>query len=420
MPLATDGDSLHSPSGGAAFRVAVSVSPFTEILFSSGIVYTDGKLTAKTVEELQQMFVAHGANEVYARIATSRKKTPGFGDHSLDRGLMRARMAKSLGLPFNPEIGLFKIYGDVRCQPSPDFSEYPEIKVPGPWTSLTNDQMLPVLRSYGAIVAKLILDTGVTVRIWDLGNEVDFGVAGLSTQPMPAGCDELTGPGWYQPPDRVDPEIGKKAVLDLLKLSATDRLAWLRAHVWPYEARMFAAVADGIRSVDPSARFSTHVSGVLAVRSSEALSFFKAMKEGGYLPDELGFSFYPTSTNEPADRLQAFKQTVTAVHTALDRPVFIAEFAYPAAEKAATEGPFASWNNALDHYPLTPRGQADILRDLATWGIKNGVSGIRPWAPELTVSAWDSFTLFKLNGKIATALPGLSAIVEGARQQQPK
>jgi len=401
------------------FRVSLSVSPFAEILFESGVVYTDGKITAKSVEELQRLFVAHGASEVYARIATSREKTPGFGDHSLNRGLMRARLAKSLGLPFNPELGLFKVYGDVRCQPSPDFSDYAELKVPGPWTSLTIEQMLPIVRTYGAVVAKLILETGVKVNVWDLGNEVDFGIAGLSPGPLPSACDEISGPNWYQPPNRVDPEIGKKALLDLLKLPESERIAWLQAHVWPHEARILAATADGIRSVDPGAKFSSHVSGVLAVRSNEAMAFFAAMKKGGYLPDQLGFSFYPSPTPDPPDRLQAFKKTVMTVGTEFKRPVFVAEFAYPAAAKAAQDGPFASWSHALDHYPLTPEGQADLLRDLAGWGIAHGLSGIRPWGPDTTVTAWDSFALFDLNGKKANARPGLSAIAEGAQASQP-
>ncbi|MGH9704608.1 MAG: glycosyl hydrolase 53 family protein, partial [Candidatus Acidiferrales bacterium] len=345
-----DGHGTGAPPPEANdFRDAVSVSPFTEVVLSTGISYTDGKLTATTVEELQKLYMAHGTNEVYARIATSRKKTPGFGDHSLDRGLMRAKLAKSLGLPFNPELGLFHIYGDVRCQPAPDFSEYPELRVTGTWTSLTIDQMLAVMRSYGAAVAKLILETGVKVRIWDLGNEVDFGVAGVAPQPMPGDCgDPAHGSNWYLPPDHVDAAIGKASILGLLQMPEAERIAWLREHVWPHEARLLAAVAQGVRSVDPSAKFSTHVSGILAVRPKEAIAFFKAMKEGGYLPDQLGFSFYPTSTDIPPDRLQAFQQTVIAAHTEFGRPVFIAEFAYPAAEMAAKEGMFASWNKALE------------------------------------------------------------------------
>ena len=167
------------------FRVSLSVSPFTEIALSQGLVFTDGKISANTTEDVQRLFIAYGANEVYSRIATTRTYSKGFGDHSLERGLSRARLAKSLNLPLNPELGLFNIYGDVTCQPPPDFRDYPELKVPGPWTSLTIDRMLPVLQGYGAIAAKAIPDTGVTVRLWDLGNEVEFGIGRSRASPLP-------------------------------------------------------------------------------------------------------------------------------------------------------------------------------------------------------------------------------------------
>ena len=43
------------------FRCALSVSPFTELVLKEGITYTDGNLTASSTEELQRLFVAHGA-----------------------------------------------------------------------------------------------------------------------------------------------------------------------------------------------------------------------------------------------------------------------------------------------------------------------------------------------------------------------
>src|SRR5215469_17936145 len=135
ISMMTFGFAQEHPTG-QDFRVGISVSPFTELRLSNGTTFTDGNITAKTPAELQKLFVSHGANEVYARIATTQTYRKGFGDHSMNRGLERARMAKALNLPFNPELGLFNIYGDVRCQPSPDFGEYPEVKVPGPWTSL--------------------------------------------------------------------------------------------------------------------------------------------------------------------------------------------------------------------------------------------------------------------------------------------
>jgi arabinogalactan endo-1,4-beta-galactosidase len=404
----------QKPPSPDDFRISVSVSPFIELEFRNGVTFTDGKTVAKSPEDLQQLFKNHGANEVYARIATTQKHRTGFGDHSMDRGLERARMAKALDLPFNPEIGLFNIYGDIRCQPSPDFSDYPQIKVPpGEWTSLKLEQMLPVLRSYGAIAARQILDTGVKVRIWDIGNEIEFGMAGVAVQPLPGGCDDTAGgQGWYRAPDNVDPEIGKKSALDLLRMPEAERIAWLQKHIWPYEAQMFAAVADGIRSVDPGARFSTHTSGMTSVMPEQAVAFYKAMSDGGFTPDELGFSYYPTSSRTPADRLQAFKDMATAAHRALDRPVFIAEFGYPAAKM---ESGFI-WNDAVDGYPLTPEGQANFIRDLIAWGAKAGVlSGMRPWAPELALVGWGPMSFFALDGKTATARPALDAISAGLR-----
>ena len=403
--------------GQQPFRISLSVSPFTELLFKSGMVFTDGQVTAKNPEELQRLFVKYGANEVYARIATTRAYRMGFGDHSVNRGLERARMAKTLNLPFNPELGLFNIYGDIRCQPSPDFSEYPELKVSGAWTALTLEQMLPALRSYGAIAAREILKTGVKVRIWDLGNEVEFGLAGVAVRPMPGGCDDTAGgPGWYKGPDRIDPAIGKMSALDLLKMPEAERIAWLEAHLWPHEARIFAAVAGGIRSVDAAARFSTHLSGISAVLPAQAVAFYKAMADGGFLPDELGFSFYPSSTDRPPQRLQAFQKTMQEVQRKLGRPVFIAEFGYPAG--TMREGAFAGWNHALEHYPLTAEGQAGLLKDVAAWGAAAGVTGMRPWGPELAVPGWGPFALFGLDGKTATAQPGLGAIAEGVRSRK--
>ncbi len=121
--------------------------------------------------------------------------------------------------------------------------------------------MTTALRAYGAAAAKQIIGTGAAVDVWDLGNEVEFGVAGVAVRPLPGGCDASAGAaGAYEAPDGIDRAIGQMSVSTLARMDASHRIAWLREHLWPYEAKLFAAVADGIRSVDPGARFSTHVS----------------------------------------------------------------------------------------------------------------------------------------------------------------
>ena len=391
------------------FRVSLSVSPFTETILKTGTQFTDGAVTAKTMEELQRLFVAHGANEVYARISTRRSAVNGAGNHSMNGAIERARIAKALGLPFNPELGLFASYGDIRCQPAPDFSDY-GITLPGPWATLTLEQMTPVLKAYGAAAAREILATGVSVRIWDVGNEVELGLAGVAVRPMPGGCDASAGAtDPYAAPDRVNRELGQMSGDQLVRMDEAARINWLRTSLWPAEAALLKAVADGIRSVDAQARFSTHVSGVASTQPRVAAAFFTAMRDGGFLVDEAGASYYPTSSRFPTDRVQAFKDTVAAVHAAIDRPTFIAEFGFP---NRTMTPPFA-WNDPPQGYALTPEGQAAFLRDLVAWSRQSGfVTGIRPWAPELVVPGWAPMALFARHGSpLVTANQALDVFV---------
>jgi len=272
--------------------------------------------------------------------------------------------------------------------------------------------MLVALQAYGAAAARQILSTGVAVRIWDLGNETEFGVAGVAVRPAPGSCDDTTGgKDWYRAPDAVDPAIGKMTAQVLMQMADSRRIACLAEHLWPHEARMLAAVAAGIRSVDPRARFSTHVSGVAAVQPAFAVAFFKAMKEGGFAADELGASYYPTASASPKDRLQALEDMARAARREFDRPVFIAEFGYPAAKM---QGIF-SWNDAVSGYPETPDGQANFVRDLVAWGRREKVlSGIRPWAPDLAAPGWGPMSLFERTGRVVKPRPALDAFAAGA------
>lgn len=388
------------------FRAALSVSPFTELVLKAGISYTDGTLTARSTEPLQRLFMAHGATELYARIGTQRKFTYGDHDHSVERGLERARLAAKLGLPFNPELGLFAQYGDITHQPEPDFSDYPSLKVPRPWHRLSLGEMLPILRDYGALIAAEIRDCGARVNVWDLGNEVERGVAGIAVPPI------VQPAGWkYRAPDAVDKEIGRMSLKRYVKMSPAARVEWLSNHLWPYMGQAFAAVAEGIRSVDEHARFSTHTSGMSAYSLDLFTRFYQSLDAAGFKVEQAGLSYYPSADGEPADRFTAFKNMVAAATAQLNRPVFLAEYGYPV-------GPFKFANNPWDHavpgFPVSVSGQARYLREVVAWGARTGhLSGIRPWAPDLPVPGWGEMSLFALEGRTATARPGIDAISQG-------
>lgn len=413
---AVSGCATATRSVSSDFRFALSVSPFTEHVLEN-VALAGGGATARTVRETQLLFNAHGATEVYARIGTLRQSPAGrSSEHGWERGLERARLARDLDMPFNPELGLFANYGDVAAlQEAPDFSSYPEIELPAAWSSLTLDQMLPPLRAYGERIARQILDTGARVNVWDLGNEVEMGVAGVSVKP-------LVRAERYVAPDNVDPEIGRRTVMELIQASEAERIAWCRRYLWPHNARMFAALVEGIRAVQPDARFSTHISAFGQRSPAIAVAFWETMHANGYLPDELGISSWGTqgpTLYGPDNVFSWLTETASELHATFGRRTFIAEYGFPAGEMAR---PF-EWNDPQPGYPQDEQGQFAYTRDVILWGLETGIlSGVRPWAPDLCTSNWAPMSWFARDGEVAAARPVMNAFMDArpeARDRHP-
>lgn len=412
LSWAMTGPMRPATSALAEFRLSLSIHN-SDNEFREGFVFTDGEITARTNEDLQQLFMKYGANEMFARLNTGRA--------GLETALDRARLAKRLDLAFSPQPGLGGTYSNMECQSPPDFNDYAEAKFAGEWTALKLDAMLPRLRAYGAIVARAFADTGVRISVYQLGSETEYGFAAVTPQPNSTGCYK---DGRYRAPDAIDPEIGKKSVAGLLRLSESDRVAWLEAHLWPYEAKMLNAVAAGIRSVDPRARVSTTISGSTSLQAKMATAFFTSLKAKGFPLAEAGFSYNPTSTNLGAaiDRVKGFRQAATSVRDATGMRVFIAEFAIPAAPLPKDH----LWRNPVPGYPMTPEGQARFIYDLVRWGVESRVlSGIRPWAPDGVTTgqyvgnSWGPMALFEVEGKTAVARSALKAFAKALRTSGP-
>jgi arabinogalactan endo-1,4-beta-galactosidase len=178
-------------------------------------------------------------------------------------------------------------------------------------------------------------------------------------------------------------------------------------------------MAQGIRKVDPKARFMTHLGG-LAVQSPQLLvGIYQAFESKGFRTEALGTSFYATAyqyfpINPGVDRLALYKETAQLAMKRLGKPLYVAEFGYAA-------GPMnygaQSWANPVQGYPISPEGQAAFMRDFVTWGVRNGtLAGVRYWAPDFVASGWQGMALFDapVNG-VAAARPGLAAIQEGLK-----
>ena len=382
------------------FRVALSLSPFSLNQFEKGYSFMVGDKSASTPEELQQIYRELGSTEMYVRIATKRHVTDeditdGEPDenanvHTFDQGIRMCQVAAALNIPINPEIMCAYTYMDMDKQQAPRFDEYPEFNYlmnGKAWSELTLDEICVVLEAYGAFVGEAILSTGCTVNNWNLGNEANFGFAGISM-----GLETA-----------VDPKLAKAGTFKKYTAPVFAR-AWLKKHVWKNNAPAYAAVKNGILSayaklgIDASnVKFSTHVATVVFPAGCTA-KFFSFMKDNGYVMETAGISYYPSAPSMALSKKGLLKKTVKKVNKKCGLPVFIGEFSYPSGKM---DGPFAGWNKKVKGYKHDQQGQASIYADVVKWGRANGMAGIRYWAPDY--EGWYAMSMFEFSNKKGTA-----------------
>lgn len=408
-----DGAYVPAEDTSDSFRLALSLSPFSLPQFKQGYTFRIGDKTASTPEELQAVYRELGSTEMYCRIATKRHVTgedvtdgapdPNANVHTFDQGIELCRIAAELDIPINPEIMCAYTYMDMETQQAPRFDEYPEIYAlqnGKDWSELSLDEICAVLRAYGAFVGEAILETGCTVNDWNLGNEANFGFAGISLGLKTA----------------VNPKLEKLPGF-LRYILPTFAVSWLEKNLWQYNAKAYAAVREGILSaydklgVDKTnVRFSTHIATVVATPNSCA-AFFNCMKENGYEMDVAGISYYPSAPSLYLNKKILLKKTVTTINKKCGIPVFIGEFSYPSGEM---QGAFAGWNKKLSGYEKDQTGQAKLYEDVIEWGKTHGLAGIRYWAPDY--EGWYGMSMFEFENKTGTAKEILTDHAQFSRQ----
>ena len=399
------------------FRVALSLSPFTLNQFDAGYTFQIGDRTATTPAELQKIYQSLGSTEMYVRLATKRHKTykadgtldnttDGKPDenanvHTFDQVMQTCRLAAALNIPINPEVMCAYIYMDMDGTQAPRFykSDYPELYAnptfaaimqngEAKWEELSLADICTVLEIYGEFVGDSILATGATVHDWNLGNEANFGFAGIG----------------IGTPNSFDQKLAKAGPMKRF-MSSLFSVWWLKKHVWKYEAQTLAAVQRGILKAYTKAgkdtsnvKFSTHIATVVSTPRSSA-SFFTYMLDHGYEMKTAGISYYPSAPAMSFNKKKLLTKTVTRINKKCGLPVFIGEFSYPSQNMV---GPFAGWNAQLGKYTKNQQGQADIYRDVIAWGKDHGLIGIRYWAPDYE-GEWYPMSMFDFENKVGTA-----------------
>ncbi len=242
---------------------------------------------------------------------------------------------------------------------------------PAAWRNMSLAERAAAVRGYSRDTARYFRSIGVKTHLYEIGNEVDYGICGVF-----AGEDT----------DRENPD-------------------WMKEAVWKDEAAIIKACQDGIRDVDPGARFIIHLAHWWD--QEFCIACFQTLSEAGVRIDYPGLSYFPTSGMGRDNTQDQFGDTVRRLTSALGRPMIVAEYAYPGS--AAIPGQFSSWTEPVPGYPLNPEGQGHWLAEFLDMCYSNAdIAGAFYWSPEwYATDIWQAFSLFSSSGEAKTALSAL-------------
>lgn len=223
---------------------------------------------------------------------------------------------------------------------------------PVAWAGLSEDAVAAKVEEHATTVASHYRSLGLAIEVFEIGNELDFGVCGwrlYDTVLATPGSDPLNDP------------------------------TWMRDHLWTLGAPLLKAAIRGVLAVYPNAKILLHVSGFGFSRNNVAATgFFQAMVDLGVRFDIAGYSF-PYMFGGPAIPQPYFAQAefldvLTHTSATFGKPVQIVEFSYPASPEGTALIPASA-------YPFTPEGQAAFVTDFAV-AVRGKVEAIHYFYPD--------------------------------------
>lgn len=311
--------------------------------------------------ELFQALHQSGADSFRVRVWTKQD-----GPSGLDYALATAKAAQAAGL--KPYLVFFL---------SDNWADYVKQPVPAAWSALPLPEKLQQVSRYCEETARAFQQARVSTEIYEIGNEIDFGICG-----------------------EYEEDWGKRFNLEYMK-----------GQVWPRAARVIAAAEAGIVKVNPKAKFLLHLTQWW--NPEYCTAFAEAMHAGKERIDLFGLSFYSSSGLCKQNTFTELGASVEKIAVGAHCPLIICEYAYPSLPTFT--GQFAIWNKAVDGYPLDEAGQAKWLADfLAFCRCHQQIRGAFYWSPEwYTEEMWPAFALFRPDGEAKPALRAFSATAGG-------
>ena len=217
---------------------------------------------------------------------------------------------------------------------------------PPEWGGLSVEETAEKLGCYCRETTRYFLDQGLIIDLYDLGNEIERGIAGF-----------FLG-------DRIQIPEG----VDIQK-----DIKWMRDNVWKTEAVLLTAAAEGVRQADSNAKINLHGSCFALGAGNRLLKgFYQAMADFGVPYDVAGVSYYwdtvhiydhgtlaaeKESSDEAYFKTAECREFVEFITHTLGKRFLFSEFVYPC---------YRPENRRAGEdigYPYTPQGQADWMRD---------------------------------------------------------
>jgi arabinogalactan endo-1,4-beta-galactosidase len=252
---------------------------------------------------------------------------------------------------------------------SDDWSDVNKQPAPAEWADLSLEERAEAIRKYSHETVQYIIEQGIKMDFYEIGNEIDYGIAGVFA-------------------DTKHPRDPHS----------------LRQSIWSDEAFLIKAAIEGVRIADPEAKILLHIA--TSWSPDFASAFFQAMIDLGVDYDYVGLSYYPSAFGSPS-AIQ-FCVTLDRLSAEVGKPIIIAETAYPA--QPPTGGLFHDWRRPVYGYPLTPEGQAWWLMDmLEAMRDRGDVLGVYIFSPGFWFSGelWGPFALFNSEGWARPAVASL-------------
>lgn len=303
--------------------------------------------------EQQDLFAGmqkHGARWLRVRLWTGDDDVNGknYATKIVERAT-KARLTPYL------VIFLSENWADLNKQPAPAI-----------WKDLPLDRRAESVRNYSREVVAHFRKHGLTTHLYEIGNEIDYGLCGVF-------------PGKHA--KKTPPELSEQ--------------------VWPDEAKLIRACEDGVKESDPDAKFVLHIAHWWD--ANFCVAFFRFILDRQVQVDYAGLSYFPSSNIGGSQTLDQFGTVIDRLTTSINRPIVIAETAYPST--ADFQGQFAGWRTEVPGYTLTPEGQQKWLTDFLKFCVDNPkIAGAFYWSPEwYGEGMWKAFALFDVDGNSKSA-----------------